>query len=101
MSDTLDYPCYINIPIFLINSDLPKSAMVLAGYFYSLHTAGMSIYDSNKYLAAMLNVSEQDIKIALDNLEKQKYIERSIKNSVEGIKWIFNVDKDSEIKCLD
>ncbi len=95
LENDFNLPVYINIPLFLYqDKSLDRSALLLSGFFYSLHTSGKKIKVSNQYLSSMLNVSERQVRNALEVLEKNSYIVRQESGTRRKILWCHNPDSE-------
>ncbi len=85
-----DLPAYINIPFFLYQDErLDKTATLLAGFFYSLHTANKDIFSSTDYLCFLVKVKKRNIYKILNQLEELKYISRSGSTNRRNIHWVY------------
>jgi len=85
-------PAYINTPFFLYQDNrLDKPATLLAGFFYSLHTANKDISVSTDYVCSLLKVTDRHVYRILNQLEELRYISRSGSTNNRMINWIYNV----------
>lgn len=85
-------PAYINIPLFIFQDDrLEKSPSLIAGFFYSLHTAGKNITASTDYLCALARCTKRQLSRNLNLLEELKYIKRTGFTNKRVIEWIYQV----------
>ncbi len=96
----VNLPDYINIPFFLYQDDtLDRTALLIAGFIYSLHTCGRTVNAKNKYLSEMTKVCDRKIYENLNILEKKNYIKRIGAGSRRQIKWIYT--PESSITLID
>ncbi len=88
---SFNLPAYINIPFFLYqDSRLEKTAMLIAAFFYSLHTAGKSISASKDYLCALTGIGKTQYFCTLNQLESFGYVQRSGFTNSKKIKWVYS-----------
>lgn len=86
-------PAYINIPFFLYQDNrLEKSALLIAAFFYSLHTAGKSIRASKDYLCSLAGIGKTQYFYTLNQLESLGYIQRSGFTNSKKIIWIYSTN---------
>ena len=86
---TFNLPTYINIPFFLYQDHrLEKSALLIAAFFYSLHTAGKSISASRDYLCALVGIGKTQYFSTLNQLESLGYVERKGFTNRKKMKWV-------------
>ena len=86
---SFNLPSYINIPFFLYqDSRLEKSALLIAAFFYSLHTAGLKIKASKDYLCAIAGIGKTQYFSTLNQLETLGYIQRSGFTNRKKIVWV-------------
>jgi len=84
-------PSYINIPLFLYqDSRLEKSALLIASFFYSLHTAGQSITASKDYLCQLAGVCKSQYFCILNQLEEIGYIKRTGFTNRKKTQWVYS-----------
>ncbi len=87
---SFNLPAYINIPFFLYQDNrLEKSAMLMAAFFYSLHTAGLKITASKDYLCNLLAIRKTQYFITLNQLESLGYIKRSGFTNRKKMQWVY------------
>ncbi len=92
---SFNLPAYINIPFFLYqDSRLEKTAMLIAAFFYSLHTSGKSISASKDYLCALAGISKTQYFCTLNQLESFGYVQRSGFTNRKKIKWAYSPKSD-------
>lgn len=90
-SKSFNLPSYINIPFFLYQDDrLEKSALLIAAFFYSLHTAGKSLTASKDYLCALCNIGKTQYFYTLNQLESLGYIKRNGFTNRKKIQWVYS-----------
>lgn len=90
MSRKFNPPSYINVPFFLYKDEsLDRTALLLASFIYSHHSAGNIIECSNEYISQMLSVHIRKVQSNLEDLEKKKYILRIGYGKNRQIKWIY------------
>ncbi len=83
-------PSYINIPFFLYQDDrLDKTDLLIAAFFYSLHTSGKKLTASTDYLCQLVNVKKRRLYYILNHLENCNYIRRSGFTNRKKITWIY------------
>lgn len=86
-------PGYIHTPLFLYQDQrLEKASLLIASFFYSIHTAGQKITASTDYLCALAGIHKRQCYNILSDLEKFKYIERTGFTNRKKTKWIYNPD---------
>jgi hypothetical protein len=84
-------PSYINIPFFLYQDNrLEKSALLIAAFFYSLHTSGKSITASISYLCNLASIQKRQYYKILNSLESLGYIKRTGFTNKRKTIWIYN-----------
>lgn len=84
-------PTYLNIPLFLYqDSRLEKSALLIAAFFYSIHTAGQSITASTDYLCALANIHKRQLYNIFNDLEEYGYIKRTGFTNRKTTKWVYS-----------
>lgn len=87
---TINLPTYINIPFFLYQDQrLEKSALLMAAFFYSLHTAGQNITASKEYLCQLAGIARSQYFCILNQLEKLGYIRRTGHTNRRKIEWSY------------
>ncbi len=83
-------PAYINTPFFLYqDSRLDKPDLLIASFFYSLHTAGRKITASSDYLCQLANIKKRQFYNILNHLETCAYIKRSGFTNKKTLNWIY------------
>lgn len=87
---TFNLPAYINIPFFLYQDDrLEKSALLIAAFFYSLHTAGLKIKASTDYLCNLASIDKRQYYRIMNQLEDLNYIKRIGFTNRKKTHWIY------------
>lgn len=95
-------PAYINIPLFLYQDEsLDRTALLLAAFIYSLHTAGKVINVKNNYLSQMLKIHERKVQSNLELLEQKGYLMRIGLGSNRQIKWVFCPESKINVQELN
>jgi hypothetical protein len=88
---TFNLPTYINIPYFLYHDNrLEKSATLIAAFFYSLQTSGLTIKASTDYLCQLANVDKRQYYRIMNQLEEYQYIKRSGFTNRKKIYWVYS-----------
>lgn len=83
-------PSYINIPFFLYqDSRLDKPALLIAGFFYSLHTSGQKITASTDYLCEIASIKKRQLYNIMNQLEECGYIQRSGFTNRKKLLWSY------------
>ncbi len=89
-SSTFNLPTYINIPFFLYqDTRLEKSATIIAAFFYSLHTSGLTITASCEYLCAIAGINKRQFYKIMNQIESIGYIKRIGFTNRKKIHWIY------------
>ena len=84
-------PAYIQTPLFLYqDSRLEKSALLIASFFYSIHTSGQSITASKDYLCQLAGVGKSQYFCILNQLEEIGYIRRSGFTNRKKTQWVYS-----------
>lgn len=88
---SFNLPSYINIPLFLYqDSRLEKSSLLIAAFFYSIHTAGQSIKASKDYLCQLAGIGRSQYFCILNQLETIGYIKRTGFTNRKKTVWSFS-----------
>lgn len=88
---TFNLPSYIQIPLFLYqDSRLEKSALLLAAFFYSIHSSGNTIRASKNYLCAIAGIGKTQYFSTLNQLELLGYIKRSGFTNRKKLQWVYS-----------
>lgn len=88
---SINLPHYINIPFFLYQDNrLEKSAMLIAAFFYSLHTSGLEIKASSDYLCELAGIYKRQFYKVMNLLEECKYIRRSGFTNRKKVYWVYS-----------
>lgn len=99
---SFNLPAYINIPQFLYLDDrFDKAALLIAGFFYSIHTSGLKIKASTDYLCGIANIHKRQLYYILNDLEKWGYILRTGFTNRKITKWIYSPESKLEVTELD
>lgn len=64
--------------------------MLIAAFFYSLHTAGQSITASKDYLCALADIGKTQYFYTLNQLESFGYIKRSGFTNRKKMQWVYS-----------
>lgn len=84
-------PEYIHIPVFLYqDSRLERPALVLAAFFYSLHTSGKKITASTDYLCELAQVKKRQLYNIMNLLEHHNYIRRTGFTNSKKLQWVYD-----------
>lgn len=87
---SFNLPAYLNIPFFLYHDKrLEKSALLIAAFFYSIHTSGGKMTASKDYLCELAGICKTQYFSTLKLLESIGYIRRSGFTNRKKIEWIF------------
>lgn len=88
---TFNLPAYIQIPLFLYqDSRLEKSSLLIASFFYSIHTAGQSIKASKDYLCQLAGIGRSQYFCILNQLEEIGYIKRTGFTNRKKTQWVYS-----------
>lgn len=95
-------PSYIQIPLFLYQDNrLEKSALLLAAFFYSIHTSGNTIRASKDYLCAIAGIGKTQYFATLSQLESFGYIKRSGFTNRKKLQWVYSPKSDLIVDDTD
>lgn len=87
---SFNLPTYIHTPFFLYQDNrLERAALIIASFFYSLHTSGLKITASKDYLCALAKIGKTQYFSTLNQLESLGYIQRSGFTNRKNIKWSY------------
>lgn len=93
-------PNYINSPFFLYqDSRLDKPALLIASFFYSLHTAGQKLTASTDYLCQLALIKKRQLYNIMNQLEEYQYIKRTGFTNRKKLEWIY--DPKSSITIVE
>lgn len=88
-------PAYLHIPFFLYRDNrLEKSALLIAAFFYSLHTAGRSINASKDYLCELAGIGKSQYFCILNQLESFGYIKRTGFTNRKKMQWVYSPNSE-------
>jgi cell fate (sporulation/competence/biofilm development) regulator YlbF (YheA/YmcA/DUF963 family) len=84
-------PAYLHSPLFLYQDNrLDRPALLIASFFYSLHTAGQKITASTDYLCQLANIKKRQLYNVMNQLEDYKYIKRTGFTNRKKLEWIYS-----------
>jgi hypothetical protein len=82
-------PSYINIPFFLYQDHrLDRPDLLIAAFFYSLHTAGKKLTASTDYLCQLAGIKKRQFYRIINLLETCRYIQRKGFTNLKKVTWI-------------
>lgn len=88
---TFNLPAYLQIPLFLYQDNrLEKSSLLMAAFFYSIHTSGQTIKASKDYLCQLAGIGRSQYFCILNQLEEIGYIKRSGFTNRKKTQWIYS-----------
>ena len=88
---SFNLPSYINTPLFLYqDSRLDRPALLIASFYYSLHTAGNKLIASTDYLCQLALIKKRQLYNIMNLLEECLYIKRSGFTNRKKLEWIYN-----------
>lgn len=87
---SFNLPAYIHAPLFLYQDNrLEKPALLIASFFYSIHTSGQKITASTDYLCELSGIHKRQYYKIMNLLEDCLYIRRSGFTNRKTIEWIY------------
>lgn len=95
-------PSYVNIPFFLYQDiHLDRPALLIAAFFYSLHSAGLKLTASTDYLCQLASIKKRQLYNIFNQLEELNYVRRTGFTNKKKIHWIHQPKSDLTVTEKD